>query len=1172
MKKIYFLTLLLATGSCLQAQTWTGTTNTNWNTATNWTPNTVPTGTSDVIIPGALVNYPVFANNVTINTIDMQAGSRLDVNGFTLDITNTGVNFNSFTGATINNSNGATDIVFNLNSGGGYPTVVRNNTFNDAVIFNINGIAAFNEADAASQGNHYTGNATFNFGSSGPLNISYLDKSQFDGNLTINHTGSGNTRAFFAGGTVNGNFTYTNNNTGYTYLGTTGAKTSIGGMVNITVNYTTPAPFEMYRFINQTSGGIINVQNSNAGFILQQDTLRVTSLSITGYSGSGSSYFLSNSITGNVTTASDATYTYGTFFSNNLVTGNTSISSNGADGLYEANAANEGNHYIGNTTFTAASSGPLSISRLDKSQFDGNLTINRTGTGSTQAFNAGGAITGNFTFTTNTGSGGIIGTVFGNPGARTTIGGTINITANYTTPDIFQMYRLINQTGGGSINVQNSGAGFTLEQDTLIVNSLSITGYKTGGQSSFSNNSITGNVTTASDAGNTYTTLIRNNTITGNSSFTSNGPGGLLDADASGTGNHYIGNTTFNAASSGQLVISYLDKSQFDGNLTINRTVAGSTQVFNAGGTVTGNFIFTNNAGGGTNTGTSLGNPGIKTTIGGTINITANYATPDHFQMYRLINQTGGGSITVQNSDGGFTLEQDTLIVNSLSITGYRFGGTSSFSNNSITGNVTTASDAGNTYGTFFRNNIITGISSFSINGSGALNDADIASSGNKYIGNVTYISTVGNINVGAGSFTELTQNLTLNSTSGITLGKIKFNGSANSIIEQLGTQPITISAPTIEKTGAGKITLNDPVTVSGILTFNGGNIFSSVGNELVFSDDATYTGLSIASHADGPVTKIGNDVFTFPIGKTTVLTPISISAPAIATDAFRAQYFGQPPNSAGYDITLKDATLNHLSSKEYWLLDRTTGTSNVFVTLSWETARSGVVNSMPDLRVARWNGSLWKDEGNGGTTGTNTSGTVKSLNTVSNFSPFTLASGSLLNPLPLTLINFTASKCNSDICLLWVTENEQNFFHFEIEKSNDSRNFTTLSNIAANNTTGRNTYTSTDINPSTGDNFYRLKMVDIDGAIKYSNIIKVNLTKPQQVSLLPNPASSFILLTGVGNYNAVRIIELSGKVLQQQTIQKSFEEINISRLPVGIYIIQLIGDTAITTIKLVKQ
>jgi hypothetical protein len=123
MKKIYFLTLLLATGSCLQAQTWTGTTNTNWNTATNWTPNTVPTGTSDVIIPGALVNYPVFANNVTINTIDMQAGSRLDVNGFTLDITNTGVNFNSFTGATINNSNGATDIVFNLNSGGGYPTV-----------------------------------------------------------------------------------------------------------------------------------------------------------------------------------------------------------------------------------------------------------------------------------------------------------------------------------------------------------------------------------------------------------------------------------------------------------------------------------------------------------------------------------------------------------------------------------------------------------------------------------------------------------------------------------------------------------------------------------------------------------------------------------------------------------------------------------------------------------------------------------------------------------------------------------------------------------------------------------------------------------------------------------------------------------------------------------------
>ena len=211
------------------------------------------------------------------------------------------------------------------------------------------------------------------------------------------------------------------------------------------------------------------------------------------------------------------------------------------------------------------------------------------------------------------------------------------------------MRRIVNHTTGGIINVQNS-AGFHLEKDTLIVTSLSITGYRNGGYGYFLNNAITGNVTIADDASYTggYVTYIRNNVINGNTSFSNNGTNAFYDADGTGTSNNYIGNVTYNTAG-GIFYIAWADAIQCSGNLTINRTVAGTTYAFYTGtSTIGGNFSYTNNTAGDT----YFGNAAAKTSIGGTVNITANYTTPDNFEMYRLINQTGGGSINVQNSAG----------------------------------------------------------------------------------------------------------------------------------------------------------------------------------------------------------------------------------------------------------------------------------------------------------------------------------------------------------------------------------------------------------------------------------------------------------------------------------------------------------------------------------------
>jgi len=56
------------------AGTWTGATSTDWNKASNWCNNVIPTATTDVVIPSGVTNYPTIGslgglcNNITINS------------------------------------------------------------------------------------------------------------------------------------------------------------------------------------------------------------------------------------------------------------------------------------------------------------------------------------------------------------------------------------------------------------------------------------------------------------------------------------------------------------------------------------------------------------------------------------------------------------------------------------------------------------------------------------------------------------------------------------------------------------------------------------------------------------------------------------------------------------------------------------------------------------------------------------------------------------------------------------------------------------------------------------------------------------------------------------------------------------------------------------------------
>ena len=166
------------------------------------------------------------------------------------------------------------------------------------------------------------------------------------------------------------------------------------------------------------------------------------------------------------------------------------------------------------------------------------------------------------------------------------------------------------------------------------------------------------------------------------------------------------------------------------------------------------------------------------------------------------------------------------------------------------------------------------------------------------------------------------------------------------------------------------------------------------------------------------------------------------------------------------------------------------------------------------------------------------------------------------VGPLPVSLLSFTGQEKDGHHILYWKTSNEENTAHFVIEHSSDAKMFRELgiTNAAGNSSTEKE-YTFTNKTPVTGNNFYRLKMIDIDGKYSYSNVVLLNLLKDNTTLLLyPNPSASILnveFLNLKANANIqMHIIDFSGKTIwtSQLKYNGSLYQIDISAFASGLY------------------
>jgi hypothetical protein len=176
-------------------------------------------------------------------------------------------------------------------------------------------------------------------------------------------------------------------------------------------------------------------------------------------------------------------------------------------------------------------------------------------------------------------------------------------------------------------------------------------------------------------------------------------------------------------------------------------------------------------------------------------------------------------------------------------------------------------------------------------------------------------------------------------------------------------------------------------------------------------------------------------------------------------------------------------------------------------------------------------------------------------------------------SPLPVSITSFTGERRSDGNLLSWATATEANNKGFELQRSADGREFSTIAVIASKAVGGNSNtmlnYSYIDPKALKGNNYYRLVQTDKDGKTSVSTVVFIKALKTDRleiVSVYPNPATTQLnLQLGAAKAGSVSFVvtDLSGKVVMQQMAQVAEGDnnlqLNISKLVAGNYFVKAV-------------
>jgi hypothetical protein len=425
----------------------------------------------------------------------------------------------------------------------------------------------------------------------------------------------------------------------------------------------------------------------------------------------------------------------------------------------------------------------------------------------------------------------------------------------------------------------------------------------------------------------------------------------------------------------------------------------------------------------------------------------------------------------------------------------------------------------------------------------------------NIYLESAASICVQGSLeNKGTGSFTNngsiylsgsLVQNTSTNLNATNT-GNFRFNGTANQFIS--GSHQPNFYNLILDKP-SGECQLQTGFTLSHQLTFTSGRLF--LNNQHI---DLLNSGELISETA-------ANSIYDNPTGTGTVKIVQTLNAPSAVNPGNLGAIISSLQN-LGTTTIIRGHTQQFIVSANsitrYY--DITPGlNTGLNATLRFNYFDTEL-NSQPEDELVQWhssmNNTVWSKKG----------GTINmvtdyvNLATIDSFSRVSLISHKII-PLPLKLLAFTATKTAfNKVLLQWKTAEETGCSHFDIERSEDGRQWMKIGVTPAIGQQGAiQSYQFTDQSPLPGSNYYRLKQVDLDGQYDYSPVRLISFNNQTAVLIYPTliKGNNPLFISGISPEKAVvELYDNNGRMLSKTKLYSN--SITLPSLPAGTYHIKV--------------
>lgn len=520
-----------------------------------------------------------------------------------------------------------------------------------------------------------------------------------------------------------------------------------------------------------------------------------------------------------------------------------------------------------------------------------------------------------------------------------------------------------------------------------------------------------------------------------------------------------------------------------------------------------------------------------------------------------------GGSVPANwashtvNINGNVSLTSSTTSINGFSSISLASGKSFTSGTSSTSNSLTLTQNIFNSAGTIV------------IYGDLTLNDTDLNLTAGSLVVtgslNINYSSTVTiqpgvNVTVGTLNISNNSDAI-LNNSGTITVSN---DVSQGGVLNNLSTGTMTVNG-NFSSTGSG----SSVTTNSGRLNVKGAMDFPSSGKLYVNPGGQTYV--------DGSVTIKSNE---------NLVIGTNVNPPAYADMVIRQDLISQSSGDVTLNRNARMAVFGNVSANGGGVLFTINDGGQVYINgnINFNGGGSKIDNNNDGVPYGFY--------GDGGVTlnggGSTVEGQAKQSVAImkAEDKPFydwvAAIAGSPLTPLPVTLLYFKIQDVStSGIDLRWATATEKNFEYFQIERAGSDLNFEAIGEV--NSAGGMNvttSYTYLDNTPLKDKNYYRLKIVDLDGSYEYSGVIvaeSIHGTRAD-ISVYPTIIDNSFTVELNGEFAIpvkMTLVDAAGNTIYQANLETATSTVDVpANMKTGTYLVRLFTSEGQKAVRVLKR